>query len=53
MVVVLIFFDVTYRPQLDNHTLPTPVEIIITGCHEKGRHPHPLTVTYFLNHPYK
>ena len=32
------FFGATSRPQLD--TLP-PLEIIITVCHEKGRHPLP------------
>ena len=48
MFVVLIFFDVTHRPQLYTYPL---LEIIITVCHEKGRHPYPLTVTYFLNHP--
>ena len=40
MLVVLIFFGVTYRPQLDA-PLPPPLEIIITVCHEKGRHPLP------------
>ena len=42
------FFDVTYRPQIYTYPL---LEIIITVCHEKGRHSNPLTVTYFLNHP--
>ena len=32
-------FGVKYRPQLD--TPPSPLEIIITVYHEKGRHPLP------------
>ena len=43
------FFAVTYRPQLDTPPPLPPLEIIITVCHEKSR--HPLTVTYFLNDP--
>ena len=45
MFIVLIFFGVTYRPQLDTPPSPLPLppppapfEISITVCHEKGRH---------------
>ena len=48
MFVVLIFFW-RYVPASAWH--PSPLEIIITVCHEKGRHPYPLTVTHFLNDP--
>ena len=39
MFIVLIFFGVTYRPQLDTPPpTPAPFEISIAVCHEKGRH---------------
>ena len=50
MFVVLFFFGVTYRPQLD--TLP-PVEIIITVCHKKGRHPLPPNRYVLFERPLK
>ena len=45
MFVILIFFDVTHRPQLDTYPLPPlPLEIII----KRQTSLHPQTVMYFL-----